>query len=406
MRVQKNHLRENVEGFNTFRQLTRLTKNLYNDALYILRQEYFSNNRVISESALFHQVKILPSYQSLSSDNAQLTLRILRRNFSSFLALLRKKKQGLYKEKVHIPHYLKFNGHFQAEFITRQLKLEGDRIRISLGRRGAVSMGKRYIYVPVPRNIRDEKIINIRIIPRFQGSYYEIEYIYEPILSNPILDPSKFLSIDLGLNNFATAVSTEETAFILEGRGIKAYNQLWNKQKAKLQSIYDKQGVKLGRKMSRHHIKRYNVMRNFMAHQVNYIIQHCLKHDIGNIVVGDWEDMKRGLRMRRKVTQMLQQIPYKLFKDKLRSKCEDYGIIYKEIDESYSSQTCSNCGVVRKANRIHRGLYRCNSCGRQRNADINGAINIMRKVAPKMHNQWSSGDIISPNRVKLVNFTA
>ncbi|MCY3411393.1 MAG: hypothetical protein INQ03_07140 [Candidatus Heimdallarchaeota archaeon] len=61
---------------------------------------------------------------------------------------------------------------------------------------------------------------------------------------------------------------------------------------------------------------------------------------------------------------------------------------------------------MRKANRIHRGLYRCNSCGRQRIADINGAINIMRKVAPKMHNQWSSGDIISPKRLKLENFTA
>ncbi len=40
-------------------------------------------------------------------------------------------------------------------------------------------------------------------------------------------------------------------------------------------------------------------------------------------------------------------------------------------------------------------------------SDINGAINIMKKVVPKdllSHIQWDSGDIISPKRVKLVNF--
>lgn len=63
--------------------------------------------------------------------------------------------------------------------------------------------------------------------------------------------------------------------------------------------------------------------------------------------------------------------------------------------------------MVRKASRVKRGPYRCVSCGKERNADINGAINIMKKVVPKNmidHIQWESGDIISPERVKLVNF--
>ncbi len=99
---------------------------------------------------------------------------------------------------------------------------------------------------------------------------------------------------------------------------------------------------------------------------------------------------------------------YGKFKASLRSKCELYGINIEFVDESYTSQTCFNCGTIRKANRVHRGLYRCNSCGVEINADINGAINIMEKVAPESvlkHIQWSSGDIISPERVKLINFT-
>ncbi|MCE7735775.1 MAG: transposase [Candidatus Heimdallarchaeota archaeon] len=78
------------------------------------------------------------------------------------------------------------------------------------------------------------------------------------------------------------------------------------------------------------------------------------------------------------------------------------------MDEAYTSQTCSGCGLIRKANRIKRGLYKCDNCNLQLNADINGAINIMRKVAPDSlsnRSKWSSGDIISPDRLRLVNFS-
>ena len=92
--------------------------------------------------------------------------------------------------------------------------------------------------------------------------------------------------------------------------------------------------------------------------------------------------------MWRKTGQLFQQIPYKKFKKRLKSKCKLLGIEYIDQDESYTSRTCSGCGLVRKANRVHRGLYRCRSCGLQINADINAAINIMRKVAPKSLTQW------------------
>jgi putative transposase len=75
------------------------------------------------------------------------------------------------------------------------------------------------------------------------------------------------------------------------------------------------------------------------------------------------------------------------------------------VNEAYTSQTCSNCGLVRKGNRVKRGLYVCKSCNLKLNADINGAINIMRKVALKRMSRWSSGDIISSKRLKLVNFS-
>ena len=109
--------------------------------------------------------------------------------------------------------------------------------------------------------------------------------------------------------------------------------------------------------------------------------------------------------MRRNTSQQFQQIPYAKFKSNLKSKAELYGIKIQFVEESYTSQTCSNCMIVRKSYRVKRGLYRCKRCGMKLNADINGAINILRKVAPKSLSQWSSSDIISPKRLKLVDFS-
>ncbi|MHA2091918.1 MAG: zinc ribbon domain-containing protein [Candidatus Kariarchaeaceae archaeon] len=88
-------------------------------------------------------------------------------------------------------------------------------------------------------------------------------------------------------------------------------------------------------------------------------------------------------------------------KNKLKSKCEQHGIKYKEIEESFTSQTCSSCLVVSKANRKHRGLYCCNNCGLVINADINGGTNIIRKVAPECIG--SSGGMITPVRIRVVS---
>jgi len=407
--VQKNHLRSSAEAYPILKWLTHKCKNLYNSALYLIKSHFNNTGKYLSEKQLFQQIKCNITYTQLHSDNAQLTLRTLRQNYSSYFELVKLKKKGEYDGDVNPPSFLAKDGHFVAQFISRQIKREGDQLRLSLGHRGKRSMGKRFIWVTLPPNITDKVVNMVRIIPRYDGKYLEIEFVYDAQITIPKLDYAHYLALDLGLDNFATAISTKETAFIIEGRGIKSYNQGWNKAKAKLQSHYDKQGIEWGKKMFDKQIKRYNVMRNFIAHAVHAIIEHCLELQIGNLVIGDWEDMKRGLKMGEKTSQLFQQIPYAKFKDNLKHKAELYGIKVHLVDEAYTSQMCSGCGVIRKANRIKRGLYRCSSCGLQLNADINAAINaainILQKVAPNGLTKWSSGDIISPKRLRLVNFS-
>lgn len=123
------------------------------------------------------------------------------------------------------------------------------RLGYPMGRNFARKYGVRYLYFTIPKHIWDKKIKEVRILPKCDGLYFEIGYIYiqQPVEAE--LNKDSYLSIDLGLDNFAACISTNGTSFIMEGRGIKSFNRWWNKEKAKVQSIYDKQGIKKGRKL-------------------------------------------------------------------------------------------------------------------------------------------------------------
>jgi len=400
--TQKNHIRCDKKTYRILRILTRLSKNLYNFTLYTVRQYYFNNGKYLPYEQAYHLVKHNENYQLLPSQVAQQTMKVVDRSMKSFFHILKERRKGNYNRPAHPPRYLPKDGFFVCIFQKDMFKVNGDRIRLSLGRNFAKEFGVRYLEFKLPPNIVGRRIKEVRILPRCRGLWFEVEYVYEVEPEKADLDYSSYLSIDLGLDNFATCVSTSGTPFIIEGRGLKSFNRWWNKRKAELQSVYDKQGIKMGRKMAWLLRKRRNVVNNFMNQAVNYIIKYCLANRIGNIVIGELKEIKQEMNMGKKNNQNFQYIPYGLFKQKLKAKCEYYGINYIEVDEAYTSQTCSVCGEVNRNNRKYRGLYVCKKCGSVLNADVNGALNILKKVAGESIRIPSSGLVNRPVRIRLV----
>jgi len=56
-----------------------------------------------------------------------------------------------------------------------------------------------------------------------------------------------------------------------------------------------------------------------------------------------------------------------------------YGIEIEEVNTTYSSQECSNCGHVDKENRKETQEFECKCCGNKINAQVNGAKNILKR---------------------------
>ena len=402
--TQKNHIRQlKKREFMILKILTRTSKNLYNFTNWTIREYYRLTGKYLRYENAYHLVKSNENYQQMPSQVAQTTMKIVDRSFRSFFASLNKKRLGKYDKPLNIPSFLPKNGHFICIFPKGYFKIINKNIlRISFGRWMTNKYKTRYLFFTIPKHIIEHTVKEIRIIPRFNAKYFEIEYVYnkKPIKIELLQDT--YMGIDLGLDNFAACYSTNGTSFIIEGKGLKSYNRWWNKQNAKLQSIYSLQNIKYGKKKYFLNQKRKYKINEFMNQSVNFIIKKCIKEKIENIVIGELKDIKQHMHLGNKNNQHFWAIPYYKFKQKLKSKCELYGIIYHEIDERYTSQDCCICGRRRKSNRIKRGLYRCDICKQVYNADINGAINIANKVASKSAKIGGSGVVNTPYRIKII----
>ena len=92
------------------------------------------------------------------------------------------------------------------------------------------------IYFKIPKVIKDKDIRVFRIIPSFKGLSYDIQITYVDDTTIKInKDPNKIMAIDLGVNNLATCVLSNNESFIIDGKYLKSINHFYNKQKASLQ---------------------------------------------------------------------------------------------------------------------------------------------------------------------------
>ena len=164
--------------------------------------------------------------------------------------MLKLKKEGKYIEKCKIPQYLPKKGYFVSIFPQDMFRVNKKGLRLSLEKYFTNIIGQRYLYFKISRKYRTINFNQIRIIPKYNAKYLEIEYLYEIVEDKPILDYSRYMGIDLGLQNFGSCYSGVSNSFIIEGSGIVSYNSWYNKNKSKLQSKYDHLNVKFGDKMA------------------------------------------------------------------------------------------------------------------------------------------------------------
>lgn len=144
------------------------------------------------------------------------------------------------------------------------------------------------VEIKIPPILADKHIKEIRIIPKSKARFFEIQYTYKAENIQRNLNKNNALALDLGVNNLVTAVSNQGKSFIIDGRKLKALNQWFNKENARLQSIKDRQGDKR-RTTNRQKMladKRNRQINDYISKTARKIIDYCITYDIGTLVIG------------------------------------------------------------------------------------------------------------------------
>ena len=369
-------------------KLCRISKDLYNQALYLCMQALKEDGKkcpgYVELDRALKTTKNLEgtiNYRLLKAQVAQQTLKLVSQNMTAFFKSVRdwKKHPEKYKGMPRPPRYLKKNGHFQLAYTNQCAKIKD----------GLLVLDKD-LSIPIPQwdkySERLSRFQQVRIIPKGDHTVVEIVYLTDDVAESG-LDSERYASIDLGLGNFATMVTDFCEPLIYNGRQLKAHNQLYNKKlsdaKSKLETL---NGKKKSRYVSGLHRKR-NERIDDLLHKVSRdIVSRLVSNGVGNLVCGHNKGWKDSITLGKVNNQSFVQIPYGRFIGMLKYKCQMAGIAFQETGEAYTSK-CDALALEEIGKheeyigkRKKRGLFQSGT-GKLINADVNGALNIMRKVA-------------------------
>ena len=350
-------------------ELCFLSKNIYNVALYYIRQYYKETGKYLSYNKL---AKMLSDSNNIDyrampyAQSAQQVLRQVYNQYKAFYVSIKSKKmQG---KKVRLPKYKdKENGRNIFVYTNQGAKVSNGIVYLKT-KQGKLSF----------KTVAD-KIQQVRLVPKANHIVVEIIYNKECEAKQ---DNNRYASIDLGLNNLCTLTSNATQSIILNGKSLKSINQHYNKTKAKLQSKLSN-NKHTSKRISRLTLRRNRKIKDYMHKVSRKIVEYMEANSFNTLFVGKNVGWKDSINLGRINNQNFVYIPYNMLVQMLEYKCKLAGINFVIVNEAYTSK-CSFLDREKiskhdsyAGRRIKRGLF-ISSSGILINADVNGSLNIMR----------------------------
>jgi len=329
--VEKHIVNKNSPLYGECDSICFKSKNLYNYANYVIRQEFIKTSKEkqegIRENAnylnyydinkLLVLEKQFDMYQ-LPIKVSNQTLMVLDKNWKAFFASIRdyKKNPAKYKGRPKLPNYLdKENGRFVAIY-------EKGAISQKQLKHGIIALSKTNIQI----TSKKENILMVRIVPRLD--HYIIEVIYKIPDVCKLEDNGRYLSLDLGINNLATITSNirDIKPMIINGKPLKSTNQYYNKHIAEYKSVLEKRNKNKHSKRTRRITnKRARKIDDYLHKASKVIVDIAKDKQVNAIIIGKNEGWKQSTDMSKVSNQNFVNIPHSRFISMITYKCEKEG---------------------------------------------------------------------------------
>ena len=246
---------------------------------------------------------------------------------------------------------------------------------------------------PLPRIPKGSHYKNPRI--SFDGKYWYLSFSYE-VLDISVDLTDLVIGVDLGVKNLATLSTGEFIENINKSRRVKQLEKQLRREQRHLarrmqantkgylttangdrKPIY-KRPLELcsniqetKRKIKLIHRKLHSIRMNHLHQTTFYLVKQLPK----GIVI---EDLNvKGMLKNKHLAKHIQNAMFYEFRRQLEYKCLQYGIYLVVADRFYpSSKTCSYCGSIKSDLKLKERVYKCDSCGLEKDRDLNAAENL------------------------------
>lgn len=393
----------------TISGLAHASKNLYNAGNYLMRQRFFENDKHYKETKqkgnallynqLYHLMKCTEEYKALPAKTSQQVLRLLEKSWKSFYMAIKSyiKTPAKFLGRPRPPKYKNKDGEHILIFTNQQCKIKD----------GALKFPK-VVNLELKTRLEDVDLREVRILPT--ANKYTCEIVYNKQVTDTKVNSNRVVGIDLGVRNIVTIANNfGAKPIVVKGNTANSMNQFYNKQKARIQSVYDLAGIKYGNRLRKLDFKRNNKVKDYFHKLSREIVDYAQNSNVKTIIIGKNENWKQEVNMGKKGNQKFVQLPLAKLIEMIQYKAQEIDIEVVLQEESYTSK-CSFLDLepIERhekyiGKRIKRGIFKSGK-GILINADVNGALNIIRKATPKAFADGVEGVGLHPKRCLITSF--
>ncbi len=406
-RVEKHLIKQNNSFYPMFCDFAHKSKNLYNHANFLVRNEFVKNNKwlrygemdkILKADLEFDDYKQMPTAQA-----AQQTLRLLEKDWKSFFTAIKdwSKHKDKYLGRPKLPKYKTKDGKHILILTNQNVKLKDNILHFP----------KTFCGFSVkPQFVKNEKFVSfqqVRFVPNYKSFVVELVYNIE-VPDTTLSNNERYLSVDIGLDNLATVVNNVGLKpIVINGKGLKSINKYYNKKISHYREVAKRMNNKdYTNRMDALTRKRNHKIDDYMHKASKYLVDYALKNNFNTIVIGNNKEWKQKSSMSKRINQSFVGIPHIRFIQMIQYKAQNVGLNVILTEESYTSGTSflDNEMPIKanynKSRRVQRGLFVSNNAIKI-NADVNGAYQIMKKVFPKVNSDGIEGVALHPIRVSV-----
>jgi putative transposase len=228
--VEKHMIRKTDPRYAFIDRAAFASKNLYNAALYEIRQHFIFTGKRLDYNQLDKIMQKQEAYRLLPTKVSQQVLRLLDKNMQSFFAACVAYEEDPSKFLGHpkLPGYKDKKAGRNVLVYTIQA-LSKPALRLGIVKPSQLGIEIR---------TRHKNIDQVRIVPKYSGCYV-VEVVYTQEEEQKQLNPTRIAAVDIGVNNLV-ALTSNKSGFVprlVNGRPIKSVNQCYNKQASKPRSL-------------------------------------------------------------------------------------------------------------------------------------------------------------------------